>query len=167
VGSTTHIGAVLFANLIGAHVAFVPYRGAAPALQDLIAGQTDVMVDVLSNSLPYVQSGKVRPFVVTDATRAPSAPDIPTVDEAGLPGFYISTWYALFGPKGIPHETVVKLEIAVKAALADPSVRKRCAEVGLAIALPDQQNPQALAALQRADILKWWPIIKAANVRPE
>jgi tripartite-type tricarboxylate transporter receptor subunit TctC len=167
VGSSTHMGAVLLANLIGVHPALVPYRGAAPALQDVIAGQTDMMVDVLSNSIPYVRSGKIRGFAVTAPARAASAPDIPTVDEAGLPGFYISTWYALYGPKGLPPEIVARLETAVRAALADPAVARRCAEVGLAIPPVDQQNAQALAALQRADIEKWWPIIKAANIRPE
>jgi tripartite-type tricarboxylate transporter receptor subunit TctC len=167
VGASTHMGAVLFSNLIGVHIALVPYRGAAPALQDVIAGQTDIMVDVASNSLPYVQSGKVRPFAVTAATRLASAPDIPTTDEAGLPGFYITTWYGLYGPRGMPQEIVAKLDAAVMAALADPAVRRRCADVGLAIPPPDQQTPQALAALQRAEIEKWWPIIKAANIKPE
>jgi len=167
VGSTTHMGAVLFANLIGVHLTLVPYRGAAPALQDLIAGQIDLMVDVLANSLPYVQAGKVRPFAVTAATRIASASDIPTVDEAGLPGFYMSTWYALFGPKGLPPDIIARLETAVQAALADPAVQRHCTEVGLAISPPDQQTPQALAALQRAEIEKWWPIIKAANIKGE
>ncbi len=167
VGSSTHMGAVLFANLIGVHAALVPYRGAAPALQDVIAGQTDMMVDVLSNSIPHVRSGKLRGFAVTAPTRAASAPDIPTVDEAGLPGFHISTWYALYGPKGLSPEIIARLEAAVRTALADPAVQRRCAEVGLAIPPADQQNAQALAALQRADIEKWWPIIKAANIKPE
>ena len=102
VGSSTHMGAILFGNLIGVRMAIIPYRGAAPAIQDVIAGQTDLMVDVLSNSLPHIQSGKIRPFAITAAARVASAPDIPTVDEAGLPGFHMSTWYALFGPKGMP-----------------------------------------------------------------
>jgi tripartite-type tricarboxylate transporter receptor subunit TctC len=166
-GSSTHMGAILFGNLIGAHMAIIPYRGAAPALQDVIAGQIDLMVDVLSNSLPHIQSGKVRPFAVTASARVASAPDIPTVDEAGLPGFHMSTWYALFGPKGLPRDVVAKLETAVHVALADPVVQRRCAEVGLAIPPADQQTPQALAALQRAEIEKWWPIVKAANIKPE
>jgi tripartite-type tricarboxylate transporter receptor subunit TctC len=167
VGSSTHIGAVMFGNLIGVRLALVPYRGAAPALQDVIAGQIELMVDVLSNSLPHVQAGRIRAFAVTAPRRATSAPDIPTVDEAGLPGFYISTWYALFGPKGLPDDIVAKLASAVRAALADPAVQRRCSEVGLAIPPPDQQTPQALAALQRAEIDKWWPIIKAANIKAE
>jgi tripartite-type tricarboxylate transporter receptor subunit TctC len=166
-GSSTHMGAILFGNLIAVRMAIIPYRGAAPALQDVIAGQTDLMVDVLSNSLPHIQSGKIRPFAVTAAARVASAPDIPTVDEAGLPGFHMSTWYALFGPKGLPRDVVSKLESAVRAALADPAVQRRCAEVGLAIPPPDQQTPRALAALQRAEIEKWWPIVKAANIKPE
>ncbi len=167
VGSSTHMGAILFGNFIGARMAIIPYRGAAPAIQDVIAGQTDLMVDVLSNSLPHIQSGKVRPFAITAAARVASAPDIPTVDEAGLPGFHMSTWYAMFGPKGLPRDVVAKLESAVRAALADPAVQRRCAEVGLALPPPDQQTPQALAKLQRAEIEKWWPIVKAANIKPE
>jgi tripartite-type tricarboxylate transporter receptor subunit TctC len=167
VGSSTHMGAILFGNLIGARMAIIPYRGAAPAIQDVIAGQTDLMVDVLSNSLPHIQSGKIRPFAVTAAARVASAPDIPTVDEAGLPGFHMSTWYALFGPKGLPRDVVAKLEGAVRTALADPAVQRRCAKVGLAIPPPDQRTPQALAALQRAEIEKWWPIVRAANIKPE
>jgi tripartite-type tricarboxylate transporter receptor subunit TctC len=167
VGSSTHMGAILFGNLVGVRMAIIPYRGAAPAIQDVIAGQTDLMVDVLSNSLPHIQSGKVRPFAITAAARVASAPDIPTVDEAGLPGFHMSTWYAMFGPKGLPRDVVTKLENAVRTALADPAVQRRCAEVGLALPPPDQQTPQALARLQRAEIEKWWPIVKAANIKPE
>jgi tripartite-type tricarboxylate transporter receptor subunit TctC len=167
VGSSTHMGAILFGNLIGVRMAIIPYRGAAPAIQDVIAGQTDLMVDVLSNSLPHIQSGKIRPFAITAAARVASAPDIPTVDEAGLQGFYMSTWYAMFGPRGLPRDVVAKLESAVRAALADPAVQRRCAEVGLAIPPPDQQSPHALAQLQRAEIEKWWPIVKAANIKPE
>ena len=167
VGSSTHMGAILFGNLIGVRMAIIPYRGAAPAIQDVIAGQTDLMVDVLSNSLPHIQSGKVRPFAITAAARVASAPDVPTVDEAGLPGFHMSTWYAMFGPKGLPRDVVAKLENAVRIALADPAVQRRCAEVGLALPSPDQQTPQALARLQRAEIEKWWPIVKAANIKPE
>jgi tripartite-type tricarboxylate transporter receptor subunit TctC len=167
VGSSTHMGAIQFGNLIGVRMAIIPYRGAAPAIQDVIAGQTDLMVDVLSNSLPHIQSGKIKAFAVTAAARVASAPDIPTFDEAGLPGFHMSTWYALFGPKGLPRDVVAKLETAIRTALADPAVQRRCAEVGLAIPPPDQQTPQALAALQRAEIEKWWPIVKAANIKPE
>jgi tripartite-type tricarboxylate transporter receptor subunit TctC len=166
-GSSTHMGAILFGNLIGVRMAIIPYRGAAPAIQDVIAGQTDLMVDVLSNSLPHIQSGKIRPFAITAGARVASAPDIPTVDEAGLPGFHMSTWYAVFGPKGLPGDVVTRLDNAVRTALADPAVQRRCAEVGLAISPPEQQTPQALAALQRAEIEKWWPIIKAANIKPE
>jgi tripartite-type tricarboxylate transporter receptor subunit TctC len=167
VGSSTHMGAILLGNLIDARMAIIPYRGAAPAIQDVIAGQTDLMVDVLSNSLPHIQSGKIRGFAITAAARVASAPDIPTMDEAGLPGFHMSTWYAMFGPKGLPRDVVAKLGTAIRAALADPAVQRRCAEVGLAIPPPDQQTPQALAALQRAEIEKWWPIVKAANIKPE
>jgi tripartite-type tricarboxylate transporter receptor subunit TctC len=167
VGSSTHVAGILFQKLIGAHFQLVPYRGAAPALQDVMAGQIDLMVDVASNSLPYVRSGKIRAYAVTAGTRLAAAPEIPTVDEAGLPGFHMSTWYALFAPKGVPKSIIARINAAVVEALADPIVRQRCADVGLDIPPRDQQTPEALGALQRAEIEKWWPIIKAANIKGE
>jgi tripartite-type tricarboxylate transporter receptor subunit TctC len=132
-----------------------------------MAGQIDLMLDVASNSLPYLQSGKIKAYAVTANARLASAPEIPTVDEAGLPGFYMSTWYGLFGPKGMPKDVVTKLNGAAVAALADPAVGRRLADLGLEITPRSQQTPEALAALQRAEIEKWWPIIKAANIKPE
>jgi len=167
IGSSTHLSAVMFQQLIGVHFAIVPYRGAAPALQDVMAGQIDLMVDVASNSLPFVRAGKVRAYAVTAPARLASAPDIPTMDEAGLPGFHISTWYGLYAPKGVSAEIIAKLNSAVKDALANPTLRRRFADLELDIPPPDRQSPQALAALQRAEIEKWWPIIKAANIKPE
>ncbi len=167
IGSTTHVAGVLFRNLIGAHFQLVPYRGAAPALQDVMAGQIDLMVDVASNSLPYVRGGKVRAYAVTAGSRLAAEPEIPTVDEAGLPGLHISSWYALFAPKGIPRDIVARINAAAVKALADPVARQRCADVGLNIPPRDQQTPEALGALQRAEIEKWWPIIKAANIKAE
>ncbi len=167
VGSTTHVAGLLFQKFAGVRFQMVPYRGAAPALQDVVAGQIDLMVDVSSNSLPYLRGGKIKPYAVTAETRLASAPEIPTVDEAGLPGFHISSWYALFGPKGMPADVLAKLNGAAVAALADPALRQRLADIGLDVPPRDQQTPQALAALQKAEIEKWWPIIKAAGVKVE
>jgi tripartite-type tricarboxylate transporter receptor subunit TctC len=166
-GTTTHLGGLLFQQSAGVRFQLVPYRGAAPALQDVMAGQINLMIDVASDSLPFLQSGRIKAFAVTASTRLASVPEIPTVDEAGLPGFYMSTWYGLFGPKGLPGAVLAKLNAATVSALADGAVRHRLADLGLDIAPRDQQTPQALAMLQRAEIEKWWPIIKAANIKPE
>jgi tripartite-type tricarboxylate transporter receptor subunit TctC len=166
-GTTTYLGGLLFQQSAEVRFQLVPYRGAAPALQDVMSGQINLMIDVASDSLPYLQSGKIKAFAVTASTRLASVPEIPTVDEAGLPGFYVSTWYGLFGPKGLPGDVLAKLNAATVSALADGAIRRRLAELGLDIAPRDQQTPQALAMLQRAEIEKWWPIIKAANIKQE
>jgi len=166
-GASTHMAALLFQQLTGVRFQLVPYRGAAPALQDVMAGQIDLMLDVVSNSLPYLQSGKIKAYAVTAGTRLGSAPEIPTVDEAGLPGFHMSTWYGLFGPKGMPKDIVARLNAAATHALADPAVARRLTDLGLETLPPEQQTAEALATLQRAEIEKWWPIIKAANIKPE
>jgi tripartite-type tricarboxylate transporter receptor subunit TctC len=167
IGTTTHLGGLLFQQSAAVRFQLVPYRGAAPALHDVMAGQINLMIDAASDALPFLQSGKVKAFAVTASTRLASAPEIPTVDEAGLPGFYMSTWYGFFGPKGLPGDVLAKLNAATVGALADGAVRRRLADLGLDIAPRDQQTPQALATLQHAEIEKWWPIIKAANIKPE
>ena len=166
-GTSTHLGGLLFQQSAGVQFQLVPYRGAAPALQDVMAGQIDLMIDVASNSLPHLRGGKIKAYAVTASTRLASAPDIPTVDEAGLPGFHMSTWYGLFGPKGMPKDIVTKLNAAATHALAEPAVARRLADLGLETLPPEQQTAEALASLQRAEIEKWWPIIKAANIKPE
>jgi tripartite-type tricarboxylate transporter receptor subunit TctC len=167
VGSVGHIAGAFFQSVTGTRFAFVPYRGLGPAMQDLLAGTIDLMFDTPTTSLPHVKSGGLRAYAVTAKTRLPAAPDIPTVDEAGLPGMYASTWTAFFAPKGTPKEAVDKLNAAAKEALADPAVRKRLAEIGQEIYPVEQQSPEALAAFQQAEIAKWWPIIKAANIKGE
>ena len=166
-GGGSHVNGVYFQNLTDTRFQFVPYRGTGPALTDLIAGQIDLMFDQASNSLGQVRAGTIKAYAVTAKARLPSAPDIPTVDEAGLPGFYTSTWYGMWAPKGTPKPVIAKLSAAVMEALADPVVQKRLGDQGLEFPLPAQQTPEALAAHHKAEIEKWWPIVKAANIKPE
>ena len=164
-GGVGHVIGIFFQKETGTQFQFVPYRGLAPAMQDLISGQIDIMFDTSANSLPQVRAGNVKVYAVTSKTRLASAPDIPTVDEAGLPGFHISNWRGLWAPKGTPKDVVARLNDAVVRALADPEVRKRLADLGQEIPPREDQTPGALAAFQKADIERWWPIIKAANIK--
>jgi tripartite-type tricarboxylate transporter receptor subunit TctC len=166
-GSASHISGVYFQNITGARFQFVPYRGAAPAMQDLVAGQVDLMIDQAANSLPQVRAGTIRAYAVTDKVRLAAAPDIPTVDEAGVSGLHIAIWHALWMPKGTPKDVIAKLNAAVVETLADAGVRQRLAQLGQEIPLREQQTPQALFAYHQAEIEKWWPIIKAANIKGE
>ncbi len=167
VGSASHVGGIYFQDIIGAKLLFVPYRGAAPAMQDLMAGQIDLMLDQAANSLSWVRGGKIRAYAVTAKTRLPAAPEIPTVDEAGLRGLYIAIWHAIWVPKGTPKDVVAKLNAAIVEALADPAVRQRLGDLGQEIPSRDQQTPEALAAYHKAEIEKWWPLIKAAGIKAE
>jgi tripartite-type tricarboxylate transporter receptor subunit TctC len=166
VGSGAHFSGVFLQNLIGTNASYVPYRGTGPALQDLVAGQIDIIVDQASNSLPQVQAKMIRAYAVTDSKRLAALPDVPSVDEAGLPGFHVSLWSGMWVPKGTPKEIVGKLNEAIRAALDDPAVQKRYAELGLEPPAPAQRTPEALRAHQKAEVQKWWPVIKAANVKP-
>ena len=166
-GSATHIAGVYFQNVTGTRFQFVPYRGTGPALQDLVAGQIDFIVDQASNSLQHVRDGKIRAYAVTASARLPSAPDIPPVAEAGLPSLDISVWYGLWAPKGTPKEIIAKLNAAAVQALSEPAVRQRFAELGLDMPPRDRLTPEALAAYQKAEIEKWWPVIKDANIKTE
>jgi tripartite-type tricarboxylate transporter receptor subunit TctC len=167
VGSIPHVAGILFENLTSTKLQFVPYRGAAPALQDLIAGQIDIMFDQAWNSLAQVRAGTIRAYAVTAPARLASAPDIPSVDEAGLPGLHAIVWSGFWVPRRTPRDVIAKLNGAVVDALADPMVRQRLADLGLEIPPPDQQGPEALARRQQTEIDKWWPIVKAANIKLE
>ena len=167
IGTPGHIAGVFFQQKTGTRFQFVPYRGTGPALRDLMAGQIDLMLDQASNVLPSVQSGAIKAFAITDKARLASAPGVPTVDEAGLPGFYISVWHGLWLPKATPPEIVARLNDAARRALADPAAMKLLAGLGQEIPPLDQQTPAALAAFQKAEIEKWWPIVRAAGIKAE
>jgi tripartite-type tricarboxylate transporter receptor subunit TctC len=165
--SLPHVAGIQFENLTGTRFPFVPYRGAGPAMLDLVAGRIDLIFDQVQNSLPHSRAGQIKAFAVTAAERVPALPDVPTVDEAGLPGLHISLWYGLWVPAGTPPEIVARLNTAAMDAQADPATRARLAELELQIPPPAQQTPQALHALQEAEIKKWWPIVQAAGLKPE
>jgi tripartite-type tricarboxylate transporter receptor subunit TctC len=164
-GSITHISGLLFMEVTGTTAQVVPYRGNAPAMQDLVGGQIDLMIADPVTGVPQVQGGSIKAYAVTAKSRLATAPDIPTVDEAGLPGYHVSLWHGLWMPKGTPEPIMARLNAAVVEALADPTVRGKLAALGQDIFPPERQNPNGLDAHQRAEIAKWWPIIKAAEIR--
>lgn len=166
-GSGTHVAGIYFQRLTNTQLTFVPYRGTGPAMQDLMAGQIDLIVDQAANSLPQVRNGNIKAYAVTARQRLGTAPEIPTVDEGGLQGLYVSTWYGLWAPKNTPRTVIERLNAAVVDALADTKVRQRFGELGLEVPARDQQKPEALGAFHRAEIERWWPIIKAANIKAD
>jgi len=164
-GGASHVAGIFFQKETGTRFQFVPYRGTG--IRDLMAGLIDFMIDLAASSLPQVRAGTVKAFAATGPRRLAAAPDIPTVAEAGLPGLAMTSWYGLWAPKGISRDIVVKLDAALADTLADPTVRSRLAALGQEIFPREQQTPEALGAYQKAEIGKWWPILKGANVRAQ
>jgi tripartite-type tricarboxylate transporter receptor subunit TctC len=167
VGSTPHLIGIQFQKVTGTRYLLVPYRGATPAMQDLVAGQIDLIFTPASIAMPQVRAGTVKAYAVMDKGRLASAPDIPTADEAGLPGFYASQWYGFFAPKGTPKTVIARLNAAVVDALAEPAVRQRLADIEIEVPSREEQTPETLRALQKADIEKWWPIIREAGIKAQ
>ena len=161
------VSAIYFQQATGTRFGFVPYRGGAPAMQDLVAGQVDIMFDQAANALGQVRGGGIKALAVLTRERWQALPDVPSIDEAGVPSFYLSYWHGLLAPKGTPKEIIGKLNGAVVNALADPGVRQRFADIGQEVWPRDRQTPEALAAHHKAETEKWWPIIRASNLRAE
>ena len=165
--AAAQISGLLLEKLTETQVLFIPYRGAGPAMTDLIAGHVDLLVAQGAVTLPQVRAGAIKAIVNLSPQRSGSMPNIPSADESGVPGLYMSGWFGLFAPKGTPRDVIAKLNDAMVQALADQALRAKFAEFGLDVASRQQQTPVELAAFQKAEIAKWWPIIKAAGIRGE
>src|SRR5215813_12503597 len=165
VGATGQLAGISFQKATGTQYEFVPYRGNGPAMQDLLAEQIDFMIEPASNFKALLGAGSVKPFAITGKTRLPSSPNIPTADEAGVPGFFASLWYGLWVPKGTPKDVIAKLNATMTQVLFNPQVRQRFADLGIQMTPIDRQTPEALRAYQKAEADRWWPIIKAANIK--
>ena len=165
IGSPGHVSSIFFQNTIGAKFQPVPYRSAGPASQDLLAGNIDMMMDTAATSGPHVRNGLLKAYAMSSNKRSLAMPDVPTVDEAGLPGFYFYFWHAFWVPKGTPKDAIAKLNEATVKALADPIIRKRLIDIGQELYPPEMSTPEALGKFQKAEIEKWWPVIKAAGIK--
>ena len=165
--AAAQVSGILLKQLTSSEFTFIPYRGAGPAMTDLISGQVDLLVVQGAVSLPQVRAGTIKAIANLSAQRSDSIPDIPTSAEGGVPGFLMSGWFGFWAPKGTPKEAIDKLNGAMRQVLADPAVKAKLAELGLDVAAPQQQTPEGLAAFQKAEIEKWWPIIKAAGLKAE
>jgi len=166
-GSSPEIAAAYFQRETGTQFVLVPYRGGAPMIQDLLAGQIDMTFGQAANYLGPVRNGLLKPYAVLAKKRWWAVPEVPTMDEAGVPGFYASFWHGLWAPKGTPKDIIAKLNAAIVEALADPEIQKRFSDIGQEIWPREQQSPEALAAQQKAEIEKWWPVIKAAGIKAQ
>jgi tripartite-type tricarboxylate transporter receptor subunit TctC len=165
--AAANVTGVIFEKLTGQKLHYIPYRGAGPAMTDLVSGQVDLLVVQGAAALPQVRAGKIKAIANLSPQRSVSIPDIPTSDEGGIPGLYMSGWFGFFAPKGTPKNVIATLNAAMVQALAEPAVRARFAELGLDVASREQQTPEGLAAFQKAEIDKWWPIIKEAGIQAQ
>jgi tripartite-type tricarboxylate transporter receptor subunit TctC len=165
--AAAQVSGILLQQLTDTKVTFIPYRGAGPAMTDLVSGQVDLMVVQSAAALPQVRGGTIKAIANLSPQRSPSIPDIPTSDEGGVPGWHMAGWFGLFAPRATPKDVIARLNGAMMQALADPAVKARFAELGLDVAAREQQTPEGLAAFHKAEIEKWWPIIKAANIKGE
>jgi tripartite-type tricarboxylate transporter receptor subunit TctC len=167
VGGIGHIAGISFQKMTGTKYEFIPYRGGTPMMQALLAGQIDMLIDTPTTSLPQIRAGTIKGFAVMSKTRLAAMPDLPTVDEAGMPGLYLLQWNAVWAPKGTPGGIVTKLNHAIVAAMADPAVRRKLADLGQEFYPPEMQTPEALGIFQKAELEKWGPIIRAADIKVE
>jgi tripartite-type tricarboxylate transporter receptor subunit TctC len=165
--AAAQVSGILLQQSTGTQVQFIPYRGAGPAMTDLISGQVDLLVVQAAVALPQVRGGTIKAIANLSPRRSPALPDIPTSDEGGVPGLYMSGWFGFFAPKGTAKDVIARLNDAMVQALADPAVRARFTELGLDVASRQQQTPEGLATFQKAEIEKWWPIIKAADIKTQ
>jgi tripartite-type tricarboxylate transporter receptor subunit TctC len=167
VASAADLAGILFQTKTHTHFRSVPYRGVGLAMQDLVAGRIDMMFDLVADAMPQVRGGTIKAYAVLQKSRVTAAPEVPTVDEAGLPGLYASSWQGIWAPKGTPKDVIVKLNGAIVDAVSDPAIRKRLIAIAQDLPSGEQRTPEALGALQKAEIEKWWPIIKTAGIRTE
>jgi tripartite-type tricarboxylate transporter receptor subunit TctC len=165
VGGTGHLAGLSFLNEIGTKAQFIPYRGNGPAMQDLVAGQIDLQIEPASNFFAQVKAGALKPYAITSKKRSMAAAEIPTTDEAGFPGFHAALWYGLWAPKDTPKDIIARLNAVMLDALVHDETRKRFADLGVEVPPREQQTPEALRAFQKAEAAKWWPVIKAANIK--
>jgi tripartite-type tricarboxylate transporter receptor subunit TctC len=165
--AAAQVSGILLQQSTGTRVQFIPYRGAGPAMQDLVAGHVDLLVVQAAVALPQVRAGAIKAIANLSPRRSTAVPDIPTSDEGGVPGLYMSGWFGFFAPKNTPKDVIAKLNAAMVQALDDPTVRTRFSELGLDIASREQQTPEGLAAFHKAEIEKWWPLIKSAGIKAE
>jgi tripartite-type tricarboxylate transporter receptor subunit TctC len=163
-GQSTHLSAELFSAMAGVKMSHVPYKGSAPALTDVMGGQVDLMFDTMLSSMPHVKGGKLKALGVTSAQRSPAAPDIPTIAEAGLPGFEATSWFALLGPAGMPREVQLRINQEVARVLALPDVKEKLATLGLD---PNPGTPDALMALMQRETAKWAGVVRASGAKPD